>query len=57
MNWENDEPQSYYDRKEKEHMEMVMTWALAILLFLAGAVAVGLIIGAHFLAKWLLGGG
>jgi len=48
--------QEYYERKEREHMELVQCWCYAILVGIAIAAAVAAVLGGHALARWLIGG-
>ena len=49
----NDE---YYDRKEKEHMELVECWCYAVLVCIAIAAAVAAVLGGYAMARSLMGG-
>ena len=56
MNWESDEPESYYARKEREHMELLQCYCYAVLLGVAIAAAAAAVLGGYALARWLIGG-
>lgn len=49
----NDE---YYERKEREHIELVECWAYAFVVCLAIAVGVAVILGVAAVVRWLIGG-
>jgi len=49
----NDE---YYERKEREHMELVQCWCYAVLVGIAIAAAVAVLIGVTAAVRWLIGG-
>jgi len=56
MNWEFDEPESYYARKEREHMELVQCRCYAVLVGIAIVAASAAVLGGYAMARWLLGG-
>ena len=56
MNYEGHEPETYYPDQEQKHLNEVKCWCFAVIIFLAGCAAAGLILVSVSLSRWLLGG-
>ena len=50
--WSNE----YYERKEREHMELVQCCCYVVLVVLGVAAAFVFVVGALTVVRWLLGG-
>jgi hypothetical protein len=52
----SDWKQAYYDRKEKEHLEMVQCWCFVVLVCIGVAAAFAVFVGVAAAVRWLIGG-